>query len=112
MTFKHAICGLSKSIAFDFGEYGVRSNVVHPGWMRTAMSDVEMEEIMERDHVSLEEAYKTVTRFVPLQRPASLEEIGNSILYITSEQASYVTGAELAVDGGITIVDSGMVGFL
>ena len=112
ITFKHAICGLSKSIAFDFGGDSVRSNVVHPGWIRTAMSDMEMQEIMERDNVTLDQAYDTVTRFVPMKRPASLEEIGQSVYFLTSEQAGYITGSELMVDGGLTVVDPGMIGFL
>jgi NAD(P)-dependent dehydrogenase (short-subunit alcohol dehydrogenase family) len=112
VTFKHAICGLSKSVAFDYGEAGVRSNVLHPGWMRTAMSDMEMQEIMDRDNVSLDEAYATVTRFVPLKRPASLDEVCKAASYLTSIDASYITGAELMVDGGLTIVDPGMIGFL
>lgn len=113
VTFKHAICGLSKSIAFDFGDFGVRSNILHPGWMRTAMSDMEMQEIMQRDKVSLEEAYSTVTRFVPMKRPGGLDEIGKAAEFLTSNDgASYITGAELMVDGGLTIVDPGMIGFL
>ena len=111
ITFKHAICGLSKSIAFDFGADGVRSNVAHPGWMRTAMSDKEMEEIMEKDKVSLDEAYKIATRFVPMKRPGSLEEICSMIESITSDASSYVTGAEFMIDGGLSIVDPGMVAF-
>jgi len=112
ITFKHAICGLSKSIAFDFAEDGVRSNVLHPGWIRTAMSDLEMQEIMDRDNVSLEEAYDIVTRFVPMKRPGSLDEIGQAAFYLTSEQASYITGTEMMADGGLTIVDPGMIGFM
>ena len=112
VTFKHALCGLSKSIAFDFGGEGVRSNVLHPGWMRTAMSDQEMQEIMERRNLSLDEAYEYVTRFVPLKRPGSLQEIARAALFLTSEQASYISGAELMADGGLTVVDPGMIGFL
>lgn len=112
VTFKHALCGLSKSIAFDFGAEGVRCNVLHPGWMRTAMSDREMEEIMERRGLTLEEAYAYVTRFVPLKRPGGLDEIAGAALFLTSDKASYITGAELTADGGLTVVDPGMVGFL
>ncbi len=112
VTFKHAILGLSKSIAFDYSALGVRSNVVHPGWIRTAMSDKEMEEIMERDNVSLEEAYDTVTRFVPMKRAAALDEVVDAVMYLTSDKASYVTGTEITVDGGLSVVDPGMIGFL
>lgn len=111
VTFKHALCGLSKSIAFDFGEAGVRSNVLHPGWMRTAMSDEEMQEIMAKENCSLDEAYAIATRFVPLKRPGSLAEIGQAADYLTSDQSSYITGAELMADGGLAIVDPGMVAF-
>lgn len=111
VTFKHAIRGLSKSVAFDFGEAGVRANVIHPGWIRTAMSDEEMKEIMEKEDCGLDEAYAIATRFVPLRRPADLSEIGNAADFLTSDAASYITGAELSVDGGLGIVDPGMVAF-
>jgi len=111
VTFKHAVRGLSKSVAFDFGKEGVRSNVVHPGWMRTVMSDKEMEEIMEQENCSLDEAYAFATRFVPLKRPGDLEEIWEPINFLTSDKAKYITGAELCVDGGLSIVDPGMVAF-
>lgn len=112
ITFKHALCGLSKSIAFDYGYEGVRSNIVHPGWMRTAMSDEEMKEIMDRDNVSLDEAYDIATRYIPLRRAATLDEIWDTVEFLTSNKSTYVTGAELMVDGGITIVDAGMMGFM
>ena len=111
VTFKHAVRGLSKSVAIDFGSAGIRANVVHPGWMRTVMSDKEMEEIMAHEHCSLDEAYLRATRFVPLRRPGDLEEIWNAIDFLTSDKASYITGAELTVDGGLTVVDPGMVAF-
>ncbi|MBP1044586.1 SDR family oxidoreductase [Vagococcus sp. BWB3-3] len=109
ITFKHGICGLMKSVAFDYGRSGVRANVVHPGWMKTPMSDLEMEEIMEREGVTLEEAYAQVCKHLPCQRPASLTEISNVIEFVCSDQASYMTGSEILVDGGASIVDVGML---
>lgn len=112
VTFKHATVGLMKSIAFDYGKYKIRSNIIHPGWMRTAMSDMEMEEIMTKENVSLDKAYEIVCQHVPLKRPATLEEVCESIKFITSKRAGYITGAELKVDGGITIVDPGMIAMM
>lgn len=109
ITFKHGICGLMKSVAFDYGRDGVRANVVHPGWMKTPMSDLEMEEIMAREGVSLEEAYQQVCKHLPFQRPASLTEVSNVIEFVCSDKASYMTGTELLVDGGASIVDVGML---
>lgn len=111
VTFKHAVRGLNKSVAFDFGKDGIRSNIVHPGWIRTAMSDQEMQEIMDQEGCSLDEAYAIATRFVPLRRPAHLEEIWNAVEFLTSDKASYITGADLCIDGGLSIVDPGMVAF-
>lgn len=109
VTFKHAICGLMKSVAFDYGKEGVRANILHPGWMKTPMSDLEMEEIMVRDGVSLEQAYSQVCKHLPFQRPAELREVSNAIEFICSDKASYMTGTELLVDGGASIVDVGML---
>ena len=58
------------------------------------------------------QAYATATRFVPLRRPGSLDEIWYPIEFLTSDKAAYITGAELTVDGGLSIVDPGMVGFM
>lgn len=109
ITFKHAICGLMKSVAFDYGRDGVRANVLHPGWMKTPMSDLEMAEIMEREGISLTEAYQEVCKHLPFNRPAELSEVYQVIEFICSQAGSYMTGTELLVDGGASIVDVGML---
>lgn len=104
-TFKHALVGLSRSLARDYGPLGVRSNVVCPGWVRTPMADEEMQPLMAQHGLSLDEAYAQVTGDVPLRRPADPAEIAEVCAFLASPAASIVTGAVLTADGGATAVD-------
>lgn len=104
-TAKHALIGLTRSLARDYGPRGVRVNAVCPGWVRTPMADEEMQVLVERNGISLEEAYAVATSEVPLRRPARPEEIAAVCCFLASDEASIVTGAVLAADGGSTIVD-------
>jgi meso-butanediol dehydrogenase / (S,S)-butanediol dehydrogenase / diacetyl reductase len=106
VSAKHALIGLARSMARDFGPRGVRVNVVCPGWVRTPMADEEMEELMRlRGLASREAAYALATAQVPLRRPADPDEVAAVIAFLASDQASAVTGAILPVDCGATAVD-------
>ncbi|WP_431223842.1 SDR family NAD(P)-dependent oxidoreductase [Serratia sp. L9] len=105
VTAKHALIGLMRSIARDYGPQGVRANAVCPGWVMTPMADEEMQPLMAARHLTLEQAYLHVCRDVPLRRPASAEEIAQVCRFLCSAQASIITGATLVADGGSTIVD-------
>ncbi|MFT3798304.1 SDR family NAD(P)-dependent oxidoreductase [Microbacterium sp.] len=103
---KHALIGLTRSLARDYGRDGVRVNAICPGWVRTPMADAEMDEFA--GHAGLHDrdtAYATVTRDVPLGRPADPAEIASVVRFLGSGESSYMTGAVLVVDGGAHIVD-------
>ncbi|MHB0774914.1 SDR family NAD(P)-dependent oxidoreductase [Halomonas sp. WWR20] len=104
-TAKHALVGLSRSMARDYGPHGVRVNCVCPGWIRTPMADAEMQPLMERYQETLDDAYTRVTRDVPLRRPATAEEIAEVCNFLISPAASILTGTTLMADGGSSIVD-------
>ena len=104
-TTKHALIGLTRSLARDYGRLGVRVNAVCPGWVRTPMADDELTVLQERHGISLDEAYALVTRDVPLGRPATVEEIASVCHFLASDEASIITGAVITADGGSTIVD-------
>lgn len=104
-TSKHALIGLNRSLARDYGPLGVRVNCVCPGWVRTPMADEEMQPLMQHYHEDLEAAYRRVTADVPLRRPASADEIATLCQFLISDQASIITGAVIAADGGSSIVD-------
>lgn len=104
---KHALLGLTRSMARDYGRQGVRVNAVCPGWTRTPMADAEMDEFMNHvdDIGSREEAYGRVTGDVPLRRVGEPEEIASVVRFLGSSESSYMTGAVLLVDGGAHVVD-------
>lgn len=104
-TFKHAMIGLTRSLARDYGPRGVRVNAVCPGWVRTPMADEEMQPLMRERGLTLDEAYEFVTADVPLRRAGSPEEIAAVVRFLASDEASIITGAVLVADGGSTIVD-------
>lgn len=104
-TTKHAMIGLARSLARDYGPCGVRVNTVCPGWVRTPMADDEMRVLMDKYGETLEQSYARVTADVPLRRAASPDEIASVCRFLVSPEASIVTGAVLVADGGSTIVD-------
>ncbi len=88
---KWAVRGLSKSLAYELGPRGIRVCTVHPGGVNTQMGNPTG---LTGDAVNV--GYERV----PLQRIGEPEEIARASLFIASDDASYISGAELAVDGG------------
>jgi NAD(P)-dependent dehydrogenase (short-subunit alcohol dehydrogenase family) len=94
-TSKHAVMGLMKQVAMDGAPRNIRCNAVLPGLVMT--------DIITRsfaNDLSKLEMYKSR---IPLQRPGTVEEIANAVLFLASAEASYITGAALSVDGGSTV---------
>ncbi|MCL9667732.1 SDR family oxidoreductase [Rosenbergiella epipactidis] len=89
---KGAISNFTRSLAMDYGQHGVRVNAVCPG-----MTETEMTAGITSDTQALDK-FKDRT---PLQRPGQSEDIAHAVLFLASDQASYITGVNLPVDGGI-----------
>lgn len=111
VTAKHALIGLTRSIARDYGRHGVRANVVCPGWVRTAMGDEQMDEFGASKGISREEAYALVTRDTPLGRPAEPGEVASVIAFLASSDSSIMSGAVLTADAGASAVDLPTIAF-
>jgi len=93
---KFGIRGLSKVAALEMGLSGVRVNSVYPGPINTDLTNPErLSPDALKDH--------ELSRRQPIQRFAEPEEIANVCLFLASDEASYVTGAEISADGGMTI---------
>lgn len=91
---KHGVIGFTKSAALEYATRGIRVNAVCPGLIRTPMVDK-----MEAEGQS--EALKIMREtFVPMQREGRPEEIANTVLFLCSDLASYITGQSISVDGG------------
>ena len=86
---------LTKSAALDLAGINVRVNSVHPGLIKTPMNDG----IVERQDV-LEGALAVI----PMGRMGAPSEVARAVLFLASDEASYITGTELIIDGGLTVV--------
>ncbi|MBM9468534.1 SDR family NAD(P)-dependent oxidoreductase [Nakamurella leprariae] len=91
---KGALINLTRSLAVDFGKAGVRVNAIAPGPVRTPLLERNFEQLP-----GLEQAF---ARFVPLGRIAEPDEVASVVLFLASTMASFVTGAVVPIDGGVT----------
>jgi NAD(P)-dependent dehydrogenase (short-subunit alcohol dehydrogenase family) len=94
---KAAILNLTRSMALDYAEEGIRVNAVCPGSVDTDMIHSAWQQFGD-----VEQAKKLWAAKHPLGRIASAEEVARTILFLASEEASFITGTGLVVDGGIT----------
>jgi len=87
---KAGIIGFTKSLARELGSRNIRANVVAPGYVKTALTDV-----------LPEEATAAMIQNTPLARVADPHEIAGAVRFLASDQASFITGEVLLVDGGL-----------
>ena len=104
-TSKAAMNGLARSLAVDYGPKGIRANAICPGWVITEMGDSAMQDLVTERGISTDEAYELVTRYTPLRRPATADEIAACCLFLASDESSIVTGTALVADGGGLAMD-------
>lgn len=98
---KAGVEGLTRSLAVEYAPYGIRVNCVSPGWIKTAVT-VPAGEPTPEAQKRRAEWEKTTSLLGRMGRP---DEIAQAVLFLASEQASFITGATLIVDGGLTIID-------
>ena len=97
-TSKAAVSQLTQQQAVELGEYGIRANCVAPGPVRTKLAmAVHTQEIIDAYHDA-----------IPLNRYGSEEEIANLIVFLCSQEASYITGQTIAADGGFECTGVGV----
>ena len=88
---KGAVAVFTRSAAVQYGRYGIRVNSVHPGAIDTDMLDqVYIDDGLRHQRIGA----------MPLRRSGSPEEVAKAVLFLASDDSSYVTGSELRVDGG------------
>ncbi len=96
---KHGVVGLTRSLAVDWGQYGIRVNCVCPGLTFTDLAKF----MASQNH----EMMKQREMRIPLQRGAQPEDIAHAILFLASSDAHSISGETLAVDGGTLAMSSG-----
>lgn len=95
---KHAVVGLVRSVALDIADRGVRVNAVCPGSVRTPI----LGGLADTPPELLERIRRAGTTLVPMDRLGEADEVARVIAFLLSEDASFMTGAAVAVDGGHT----------
>ncbi|MEC7838094.1 MAG: SDR family oxidoreductase [Chloroflexota bacterium] len=98
-TSKGAVIQLSKCLAMDLAKYNIRVNSICPGSIRTRATDQHIESL----GLDPNKAYEDFGNDALLKRIGKPEEIAYGALFLASNEASYVTGTELVIDGGATI---------
>ena len=89
---KGAVRILTKSVATEYAKENIRCNSIHPGLITTLMVTEGIDP----------EGQQMIERMTPLGRAGSADEIANGALFLASDESSYMTGAELVLDGGMT----------
>lgn len=98
-TSKYAVIGLARSIAVDFGWRGIRANVLLPGVTDTPG----LRRILSTDGGSTEAGVAHAAGLTPMRRIATPQEPAEVVAFLCSDQASFINGAMIVVDGGMTI---------
>lgn len=101
-TSKHAIAGLTRSLAMEFAPQGIRVNAVCPGAAMTEGA-IELVAAGAPSGIDLEAQWDGIVDRTPLGRLCRPDDIGRAVVYLASDMAHFVTGALLPVDGGILV---------
>lgn len=91
---KGGVISFAKAVAVDFAKFGVRSNIICPGTSTTGMT---------KEALEIKEVYDGYLAPIPLKRFGTTKDIAYAALYLASDEASYLTGVVIPVDGGWTM---------
>ncbi|HZY07618.1 MAG TPA: SDR family oxidoreductase, partial [Ilumatobacteraceae bacterium] len=99
---KSGLVGMTRSLALDWGPHGIRVNAVAPGYIRTRL----VQDSIDRNPDPAA-AEQSMVRNIPLRRIGDPVEIANVIRFLASDDASYITGTTVHIDGGVTAKRAG-----
>lgn len=94
---KHGLLGLMRSVAEDAGPFGVTSNAVLPGWVRTEMAERSAQEESQQRGVSAEQVWEERAALYPPGRVATPQEVAEAIAFLASEESSGISGEAIKV---------------
>jgi NAD(P)-dependent dehydrogenase (short-subunit alcohol dehydrogenase family) len=92
---KWALEGLSRSAAYIYADWGIRSNVIQPGWIETDMTAS-----MQSNPIVKKMQSSVMKNTVLLRRSGKAEDIAYTAIFLASDESSYITGTDIVVDGG------------
>jgi 3-oxoacyl-[acyl-carrier protein] reductase len=102
-TFRAGLLGLLKTLSQEFAQYGITCNNVAPGSYDTVRLRHLHQRNADQQGISFDEARQQAEQKIPLGRLGRPEELANTVVFLASEAASYITGQTILVDGGQTL---------
>lgn len=99
---KGSVMGLTKSLAVEVGKFGITVNAVLPGVTETPMLNIGIKESFPEKN---EEIKKMLEAGIPLGRVGNPKDVGEAVSFLASNEAGYITGTSITVDGGSTLVE-------
>ena len=106
-TTKAALWGFTRSLAREYADNGIRVNAICPGYIHTPMADQIAKDSDPGNPNSVLEGIRTG---VPMGRLGAIEEVGELAAFLASDEASYITGTQVVIDGGSTLPETVSVG--
>ncbi len=100
-TSKFAVVGFTKSIAAEFGQFGIRCNAVCPGMVDTDLGASEYEFISQMEGITVEEARQRAAQKIALRRQCTPDEVVDVVAYLCGPAAGYLTGVAIPIAGGM-----------
>jgi NAD(P)-dependent dehydrogenase (short-subunit alcohol dehydrogenase family) len=101
---KHAVLGITKSLAVEFARTGVNINAICPGWVETPMFDDGIAQFAQAAGMTVEKVREIWLSRVPMGRFLEPEEIGPLAIYLASEESDGMTGQALTISGGMVLI--------
>jgi 3-oxoacyl-[acyl-carrier protein] reductase len=101
-SLRAGVTGMVRTLANEYGQYGITVNNVCPGYTRTDRLDDLARMMAERSGAQPEEIFEGWTKLIPIGRLGKPEEFAAVVAFLASERASYINGVSLTVDGGTT----------
>jgi NAD(P)-dependent dehydrogenase (short-subunit alcohol dehydrogenase family) len=95
---KSAIVNLTRQMAADFSRHGIRVNCICPGWIDTGFNEPILQDMSD------DEIEGMVDRLIPLGRQGRADEVAAAVAFLLSDDASYIVGHALIIDGGLTAI--------
>ena len=94
---KGAVVMLTRGIALDYAKTGIRCNAICPGWVDTPINYAHADLLG-----GIQKVYREISNFQPIGRPGEPREIAHLVLFLASDEASFITGSIISADGGMS----------
>ncbi len=98
---KHGLIGLTRTVAKEYAEFGITCNAICPGTINSELAN-RVADIYTKNKSEKNNYFKEIIENIPAKRLAEPEEIAKLALFLASEDAAYINGATLVIDGGLT----------